>query len=37
MVLNGVFRRVCDQEDFFDPCSYDFVNDILNHGFVDDR
>ena len=37
VVFHRVFRCVCDQNDFFDPCSNHFVDDVLNHRLVNDR
>ena len=37
VVFHGVFRGVGDQDDFFDPCSNNFVDDVLDHRLVNDR
>ena len=37
MVFYGILRRMRNQDDFFDPCSNNLVDDVLNHRFVDDR
>ncbi|MNL37875.1 hypothetical protein D3C87_1600480 [compost metagenome] len=37
VVLYRILGRVSHQNDFFDPCSNNLVNDVLNHRLVDDR
>ncbi|RYL03027.1 hypothetical protein EOL07_25580, partial [Citrobacter freundii] len=34
VVLNRVLRRMSYQNDFFDTCSYNFVDNVLNHRLV---
>jgi hypothetical protein len=37
VVFYRILGRVRNQDDFFDPCSNNLVDNVLNHWLVDDR